>query len=160
MTKLTVTHEYVGNGDYWSGNGRRWDDDAGCLFAFYGAGTTLKDCVEEWVNDFNAGGDCDSLPDDITSDDVHAAILESLTEEGRADYESDAIANCAVDLAESMGINCCAECCECIGDRHAGDCGKRDVEAEYVIDEDCPDEEDFEGYSDSPMWVILVECEN
>ncbi len=76
---LTVTHEYRGMSDYWQGNGKRWDDNAGCLFAFYGPDTTLTDCVEQWVDDFHSGGDCDSLPDSVTADDIRKAILEAIT---------------------------------------------------------------------------------
>ena len=124
--KLTVTHEYSGLGDYWGGNGRRWDDNAGCLFAFYGAGTTLRDCVDQWVNEFCAGGDCDSLPDEVTEDDVRNAILAALTDQGRADYESGAVAECAVEYAEINGFD---------------------------------GEEDEDEFDESPIWVILVECE-
>ena len=114
-TTLTVEHEFSGMGDYWGGNGRRWDNDAGCLFAHYGAGTTLRDCVDQWVDDFWNGGDCDSLPNNVDSSDVRDAILASLTEQGRADYDSGAVAECAAEYAEINGIDEDDEdddCCE------------------------------------------------
>ena len=68
--RLQATFEFNGLGDYWGGNGRRWDDDAGCLFATYGPRTTLQDVVEQWVMDFNSGGDCDTFPQDVTDKEV------------------------------------------------------------------------------------------
>lgn len=76
---LTVTHEYMGMSDYWQGNDKRWNDNAGCLFAFYGPDTTLADIVEQWTDDFIGGGDCDSLPDSVTPNDIRKAILEAIT---------------------------------------------------------------------------------
>ncbi len=105
MARITVTHEYTGLPDFWGGNGRRWDDNAGCLFASYGAGTTLKECVDEWCNDYWMGGDCDSFPEDVTQDDVRAAILDSLTEQGRKDYESGAVAECAEEYAAHNDVD-------------------------------------------------------
>lgn len=88
--KITVNLLYTGMGDYWGGNGRRWDDDAGCLFATYGPDTTMQDLVNDWVNDFNTGGDCDSFPEDIYSEDIRQAILkECLNDKGRADYKAN-----------------------------------------------------------------------
>lgn len=103
--KITVTHEYAGLLDYWGGNGRRFDNDAGCLFAGYGAGTTLRDCVDQWCDDFWMGGDCDSFPDDVSQDDIRTTILASLTRQGRDDYESGALAECAADYGAINGIH-------------------------------------------------------
>ena len=134
--KLTVSHEFVGFGDYWGGNGRRWDDNAGCAFAYYGADTSLRDCVDQWVSDFWQGGDfeyhgdgCDPW-EDVTEDDIRAAILNDfLNDRGRADYDSGALAECAVEYAEVNGI-------------------------------DAEDEDDeYDDCSESPIWVILIEIE-
>lgn len=54
---VTASFLYSGVGDFWVGNGRRWDDDAGCVFASYGPGTTCGEIVDQWVDDFNSGGD-------------------------------------------------------------------------------------------------------
>jgi hypothetical protein len=46
---LAATYEYQGFVDYWGGNGRRWDDDAGCLFAYLSNTTTVGDLVDQLV---------------------------------------------------------------------------------------------------------------
>tara|TARA_R100001086_G_scaffold157207_1_gene84111 strand:- start:267 stop:638 length:372 start_codon:yes stop_codon:yes gene_type:complete len=89
MTKtkeIKVSYEYSGLLDYWGGNGRRWDNNAGCLFTFYGPDTTTWECVEQWIEDFNTGGDCDSFPEEISGEDIRNAILECFTEQGKEDY--------------------------------------------------------------------------
>lgn len=182
MATLSVMHEYFGLVDYWSGTGRRWDDNAGCLFAYYNADTTLRDCVNQWVDDYNSGGDCDSFPEDITSDDILAAILDSLTDEGRDDYHSGALAECAVEYAKANGKSCpycndicndehgcdgymgdpdnllnrCTECDEPIESRHTGGCGKRIVDCEFVVADDCVEDDDD---GESPVWILLIEIE-
>jgi hypothetical protein len=99
--KINATFLYAGMADYWGGDGRRWDDNAGCLFAYYGRDTTLRELVDDWVEDFIAGGDCDSFPEDVTSEDIRAAILEMLSEQGRQDYESGAISEFAQEFADA-----------------------------------------------------------
>ena len=150
-TKIKVSHEYSGMPDYWGGNGRRWDDDAGCLFAYYGRNTSLRDCVDQWVDEFFNGGDCDSLPHNITENDLRDAILEAFTEQGRADYHSGAIAECSADFAAINGPPCCFDCEQELGEAHLDDCSFCDGE---VVEEDCENE-----FYDSPFWVILVEVE-
>jgi hypothetical protein len=129
--RITVSHEYTGMSDYWGGNGRRWNDNAGCLFAYYDKDTTLRDCVDQWVSEFNSGGDCDAFPAGITSEDIRAAILDAMTPAGRADYESGALADCAKgcedcedcdDYCESpvwiilVEVDVCPDCGDCSGD--------------------------------------------
>jgi hypothetical protein len=87
----------MGMADYWGGNGRRWDDDAGCLFAYIGPDSTVKDIVDELCDDFIMGGDCDSLPECVDSDDIREAILAMLSDAGRADYESGALFDSGMD---------------------------------------------------------------
>lgn len=99
---LKATLEYSGMIDFWSGNGRRWDDNAGCLFAPYDEQTTLRELVDSWVDDFNCGGDCDSFPDNVTSGDVRRAILDSFTPRGKKDYEENAICEFAYGLEEDV----------------------------------------------------------
>jgi hypothetical protein len=132
MTIITVDHEYSGLSDYWGGNGDRWDNNAGCLFAYYGAETTLRDCVDGWVNDFCAGGDCDSFHEDITSDDIHNAIMLSMTERARAGYKSGAIAECADAYAQINGLGA------------------------YSEDGEDDEEDLYEGLDESPVWIIKV----
>jgi hypothetical protein len=98
---ITASYLYSGMVDYWGGDGRRWDNDAGCLFASYGPGTTVRDLVDQWVDDFNMGGDCDSLPEDIGDADIRDALLEMLTPEGRADYDSGQVWEGSLDCEES-----------------------------------------------------------
>lgn len=100
MPTLTATYIYSGMPDFWGGDGRRWEDDKGCIFAYYGRDTTLRDLIDSLVDDFNSGGDCDSMPDEITGDHVRTALLEMLSEQGRADYGCGAIAECAEEFAE------------------------------------------------------------
>lgn len=151
--KVSVTHEYSGLSDYWGGNGRRWDDDAGCLFAYYGATTTLRECVDGWVNDFSGGGDCDAFHEDVTEEDIRAAILDSLTSQGRADYDSGALAEVAVEYAAVNGLEECPYCgfdhTEC---NDEDGCDGRIGDIDGLI-------EDREDFNESPIWVILVECE-
>ncbi|MHC4301007.1 MAG: hypothetical protein ACYS7Y_27345 [Planctomycetota bacterium] len=132
MPIITATFEFSGMVDYWGGDGRRWDDNAGCLFTSYSTDTTLRDIVDGWVNDFCAGGDCDTLPEDVTESDVRAAILDMFTEQGRADYESGALAECATEFAEC-----------------------NDLEAGVPLD----DQEDEDTWGEYPVCIVLIECE-
>ena len=97
---LEASYIYDGFSDYWSGCGDRYDNNKGCLFAFYGSKTTLRDLIDEWVDDYFNGGDCDTMPKHITSEMVRAALLDMLTDSGRADYDSGAIAECAFGLED------------------------------------------------------------
>jgi len=156
MPKVTVSHEFMGWSDYWGGNGRRWDDNAGCLFAYYGKDTTLKDCVDQWVDDFLSGGDCDSMPEDVTSDDVYEAILTTLlNDRGRQDYHSGALAECAADIADItdeevdddycespiwvilVEVETCPDCGDCTGeetyDELCDSCHEKHHGDEYVV---------------------------
>jgi hypothetical protein len=131
--KITVSHEFAGWGDYWRGNGRRWDDNAGCLFAYYNGKTTLKECVDQWVEEFWSGGDCDSLPAEVTGNDLREAILTTLlNERGRADYESGALC----EFAENIKDIVAEECAE-------------------ILDDDA----DSDDLVEWPVWIILVEVE-
>lgn len=123
MPTLTARYIYSGMGDYWGGDGDRWDDNKGCLFAYYGKDTTLHDLIDQLVDDFNSGGDCETMPEDITDCDVRAALLEMLTDQGRDDYMNDVVAGCAEDYA------------------------------------DANDDEEDDDCSESPIFVVLMECE-
>ena len=85
VMSISATFEYYGFSDYWQGNGRRWDDDAGCLFAYASRNMTLRDVVDQWVDDFMGGGDCDTMGEDVTEEEVRKA-LESLVD--RSDHYS------------------------------------------------------------------------
>jgi len=109
MPKLTATYLYSGMPDYWGGDGRRWDDDAGCVFAYYSTDTTLRDLIDSAVSDWFDNGDFITNDpefdawEDVTEDDVRAALLDCLSEQGRADYESGALSEFAVDYADANG---------------------------------------------------------
>jgi hypothetical protein len=156
---LTATHEFSGMGDYWRGSSKRNTPTDGCLFAFYGAETTMRDCVDQWVDDFWNGGDCEAMPDDITQDDVRAAIVEALTEKGLADYNSGSLCEQAIEY----GLNnprVCRDCAEAEGDNHFPDCSAMedlDPEDDTVMLEDCAEED---GCDESPIWIISINFES
>jgi hypothetical protein len=79
---VDATFLYSGMIDYWGGDGDRWDDNAGCLFAHYGPASTLRDIIDDLVNDFIAGGDCDTLPEEVTDSDIRKALIEMLSDQG------------------------------------------------------------------------------
>ena len=112
--KLRATYLYNGSPEYWDGNSDRWEGNKGCLFAHYGARTTVADLVAEWVSDFCMGG---SFPEDVTKDDVREALMEMLGPIGRKDYESGAIWNGSIAYAEvnhgSMESPVCIVLIEC-----------------------------------------------
>lgn len=91
-TTRTVYADYLYSGmvDYWGGDGRRWDDNAACLFAWYSRGTTLKGIIEDLVSDAECGSDAEKIPEDITTDSIRTALLDMLSDSGMRDYESGA----------------------------------------------------------------------
>jgi hypothetical protein len=171
MSKITASFIYSGLPDYWGGEGRRNDNDAGCLFAFYGASTTLRDIIDSAADDFFNGGDFDYYEGDtdpwegVSRNDVRDALLECLTEQGRADYDSNAVSEFALDYAAINGFDSCRECGHNIGELHSKDCERLadliddcgpDAVDNPVDEEDC--EPDYD-YCDSPMIVFLLEIE-
>jgi hypothetical protein len=162
---VTAEFLYAGLPDYWQGNGDRWDDDKGCLFAYYGAGTTVRDIIDGAVDDFLAGGDCDTLPEDVTDTNIREALLACLTDEGRADYHSGAVSEFALDYADTNNLNKCRGCDTSVGEMHDADCPHR------ITFEDCPEYDgcdilvveydDCNEYEccDSPMVVFLIRAE-
>lgn len=128
--RIVASFEYAGMADYWGGNGRRWDNDAGCLFAYYGKGTTLREIIDSAADDFSMSGEFDDMAwDDFDSDDVRSALLDCLTDQGRRDYKNDAVSECALEYAAANGLDVC------------------------VTDEDCDDDE----FSESPVCIFLLE---
>lgn len=174
MPTLTATYIYSGMADYWGGDGDRWDDNKGCLFAYYGKDTTLHDLIDQLVDDFNSGGDCETMPEDITDGDVRGALLEMLNDRGRADYAAGALAECAVEYAEANGLDGSFV----VGDEVMID-NVNDEEANGVITKvtdtsvfiDIDDRlfrrdhadvypvNDAEDCDESPIFVVLMECE-
>ncbi len=76
--KVSAQVIYSGFSDYWGGDGDRWDDDKGCLFALYGPETTHNDLVQEWLEDWNAGGDFDGkdIASEVTDTELEQAIRD------------------------------------------------------------------------------------
>jgi hypothetical protein len=158
MSLVTASFEYAGFSDYWGGNGDRWDDNKGCVFSYYGAGTTLREIIDGAVDDFCAGGDCDSFPEDVDSEMVREALLDCLTDTGRAGYESGAVSEFAQGYANDNEFNVCRECGASVGDEHETDCEfiVDDPDRDNVVeDDDC--EPDYEC-SESPVVIFLLEC--
>jgi hypothetical protein len=167
MPLVTAEFLYAGLPDYWQGNGDRWDDDKGCLFAYYGAGTTVRDIIEGAVCDFISGCDCYSLPDDVTEHTIREALLACLTDEGRKDYHSGAVSEFALDYADANGLNLCRGCDARVGGVHDADC---DVIAELLEGDEQPfwnpesigvtyDDCNEDECCDSPMVVFLIRVE-
>jgi len=142
--ELTAELLYRGMSDYWGGNSDRWEDDNGCLFAFYAGKTTWGDLVEEWVSDYWGGGDCDSLPSDVSGDDVRAALLEELASYG---YDLSALCDGAENYDDANALTECPDCGDELPDPDDSDectnCG-------HVFDDD----DDCMG--ESPIWVVLL----
>jgi len=95
---LSASYLYAGYSDYFGGHGETDNDEYSehLLYAFYGKDTSLRDIIDELVEDSWNGPAGESLPEDVTQDDVRKALLESmLNSRGRADYESGAIAECS-----------------------------------------------------------------
>jgi hypothetical protein len=152
MPIVTAEFLYAGLPDFWGGNSDRWDEDKGCVFAYYGKGTTVRDIIDGAVDDFLGGGDCDSLPDEVTDNDVRAALLASLTNEGRADYASGAVSYLADHYADANGLDRCRDCGEKVGDSHKAICDVGKYYDDIVEDEDCPEDEG----NDTPIIVFLI----
>ncbi len=104
---LSASIVYVGNSDYWYGytetNCEEYSEHL--LYAFYGRDTSLRDIVDGLVEDSWTGSTSESLPEDVTQDDVRRALLDDmLNDQGRANYENGAIANCSADWTEDTDI--------------------------------------------------------
>jgi len=161
MSNLTVSLEYAGYSDYWGGNGRRWDHNAGCLFACYNGETTLRDLVDQWVEDYGMNGEHDAdCWENISSADVRHAIVNGLlNDRGRADYDSGALCAWAEDCEDNR---VCSDCGEPIGEAHGDDCplsvdlDGNEGYTSAVMQEDC---DDFDCCIESPYVIILLELE-
>ena len=101
---LIIESLFTGYIDFWGGNGCRQGNNSGCLFAWYGPTTTLRECVDAWVDDFSHGGDFDEMVDDINKEDVRAAILQSFSPKGLADYNNGALCGPAEDITDAADI--------------------------------------------------------
>lgn len=100
--KITAQFEYSGLPDYWGGNGARWADDHACVFAYYGPASTLRELIDEWArDDTDQQGKALFESDAISDAMIESALLEMLTDQGRA--ELDQIADFARFYGETNG---------------------------------------------------------
>jgi len=128
---LSARYEYSGYSVYWGGH-RETDNDEyseHLLYAYYGKDTTLASIIDQLVEDSYSGPGCEMLPEDVTEDDVRAALLEMLSDEGRADYASGAIAECSSYWMEA-----------------------NDIESGSEDDED-------DDYCESPIFIVVLTYE-
>lgn len=103
--KLIASVIHTGMSDYWSGNSRRWDADAGCLFAsVYSPKMTYREMLDALIEDYhNVGYDCDFIDpmweamsdNDLkealyqlsSSEDLDTPVLPDMEEPGEDDCE-------------------------------------------------------------------------
>lgn len=113
MPKVRATYLYSGLSDYWGGDGRRWDNDAGCVFAYYDGSTTLGDLFDQMIDDFHMGGDFlpgdngEDVWEDITDEDIHEALMGCLNAVGRRNYENDVPWDDSVECDENSEYPVC-----------------------------------------------------
>lgn len=163
MAKVVASYLYSGLSDYWGGDGRRWDDDAGCVFALYNGRTGMRDLIDSAVEDFCNGGDFfpsgdgPDLWEDVTEDDVRAALLDCLTDSGREDYEANALWEGAAEYAAVNDLDVCRDCGARIGEPHEDDCPileeLSDDDDHNVTEDDCENDDCW----DSPVCIFLLE---
>lgn len=165
MSKVRASYLYSGISDYFSGYG--CNNNEALLYSFYGRGTTLRDILDELARDAWDGCDAERIPDGITDEQIREALIGMLTEQGRADYESGAVAECAAEYADANGLGRCEHCGEKIGTPHAYDCAvlvqlaeDGEIDDNYEVDvrveeEDCADED----CGESPVIVVVLEWE-
>ncbi len=134
---LTARYEYAGFADYhWGCSGEDY-----VLYASYGRGTTVRDIVDQLVSDSYTGPASEDLPEEVMDGDVRAALLEMLSDAGRADYESGAVAECAANYATE------SEC---------GECGRSLAD---VDDDMCPDCDTWIDEGESPIFIVILDYE-
>jgi len=156
MSIVTASYLYSGLPDYFGGHGCIRGREA-LLYASYGRNTTLKDLIDDAVDDFYNGPAGEEFHEEITDGDVRAALLEMLNARGRADYASGAVCEFAEDYAEANGPLVCADCEVVVGYQHKEGCEYYDPdggEDNTVTEEGCEDQ-DYCG--DSPVAVFLLE---
>ena len=149
MSNLTCSFEFSGMSDYWGGMGDRGRGH-GAAFAYYGRDTTLRDIVDQWVEETWCNEhDFDDMPESISRDDVRDCIVESLTAQGRADYDSGALCEWSAYCEDERE---CRSCGERIGEPHCEDCDN--AVSAIVEDDDCDDDEDN---CESPIAIMEID---
>lgn len=106
-TKVSAQYLYAGYGDYFGGHGCADDADHSehLLYAHYNGETTLRDIIDQLVEDSYNGPASETLPDDLSDDAVRTALLDMFSDSGRADYESGALAECSFDFAANNDLD-------------------------------------------------------
>ena len=150
--RVTANYLYSGLGDYFGGYGCK--DNEALLYAFYGRTTTVRDIVDQWVEEVWNGAASEDVPEEVTQDDVRAAILDMHTESGRADYDSGAVSEFAESYADANGPLCCRECEALVNEEHEEGCDLRDDCDPIVIEEDT---EEYDCCHESPICVCVIE---
>jgi hypothetical protein len=135
MLKVSVEFLFSGMGDYFGGFGCDRESQA-LLYACYDHRTTLRDLVDSWVDDSWSGPAGEDLPEDVTESDVRSAIMDMLSPQGLKDYDSGALAECAVTYAE-------------VNDLPMGD-----------DDGAFEDDDDYDDYCELPVAILLITWED
>lgn len=98
MLSISARYQYDGMVDYWSGNGRRWDDDAGCLFAYLHRGITCLQVIDQLANDYADTCDFDHpIWQSVSSEGIRKTLLSMVQDpedldrplEGYEDLQED-----------------------------------------------------------------------
>jgi hypothetical protein len=145
---LNCCLEHAGMSDYWGGMGDR-GRGKGCAFASYDHSTTLRDLVDQWVDDVRMNDyDFEDLPESIGDADIRECIIGMFNAKGLADYESGALCEWAAYCEDER---VCDGCGAGIGEEHEEDC---EIGAGYVEDDDCQDYNDFHEY---PQAIICID---
>ncbi len=147
---LTASYLYAGYSDYFQGFGEKDCEEYSehLLYAYYGRNTTLRDIIYQLVEDSYVGPASETLPNGVTSDDVRAALLGTmLNDDGRADYLSNAIAECSAAWMDSNDTEECPDCGDPLPDDESGECDNCGHVFNY--DEDC----------ESPIFIVVLRYE-
>lgn len=136
---LTASYLYAGYADYHQGHACADNDEHSeyLLYAYYGRHTTLRDIVDQLVDDSWSGSAGEELPEDVTTSDVRKALLDEF---GREDYDSGELAKCSADMDRLT------ECPEC--------------NAELDGDEDydcCPECGEWFDQDESPVFIVVLD---
>jgi hypothetical protein len=92
---------HSGYSDYWGGLGGR-GQGKGCAFAYYGPETSLRDIVDQWVEEtWTNDHDFEDLPESVTQDEVRDCIVSALTQQGRDDYEAGELCEWSLDWRDA-----------------------------------------------------------
>lgn len=139
---LTAQYLYSGYSDYFNGFGCADDEERieSLVYASYGRHTTLRDIIDQLVDDSWTGPSCDELPEEVTDNDVREAILTGmLNDTGREDYESGALAECASNMDRLT------ECPDC----------KAELDGDFDYD-CCPECNVWFDQDESPVFIVLL----